>query len=32
MNTDTAKKIAIERTEFMEKYVCEFMEEWNGNK
>jgi len=32
MNTATAKKIAIERTEFMEKYVCEFMEEWNGKK
>ena len=29
MNTDTAKKIAHERHEFMEKYLNEFFYEWN---
>lgn len=32
MNTLTAKKIAEERTEFMKKFVSEFIEEWNGKK
>lgn len=29
MNTETAKKIAHERHEFMEKYLNEFFNEWN---
>ncbi len=30
MNTDTAKRIAIHRHEFVEKYLKEFFDEWNG--
>lgn len=30
MNTETGKKIAIERDEFMRKFVDEFMREWNA--
>ena len=30
MNTKTAKEIAEQRTEFMKKFVEEFLEEWNG--
>lgn len=32
MNTDTAKEIAIERHEFLESFLKEFFEEWNGKK
>lgn len=32
MNTETAKTMAIERTDFMKTFVFEFLEEWNGNK
>ena len=32
MNTQTAKKLAEERTEFMRKFVDEFLKEWNGLK
>lgn len=32
MNTLTAKKIAEDRTEFMKKFVEEFLREWNGEK
>lgn len=32
MNTKTAKKIADGRHEFMEKYLKEFYEEWDGKK
>ena len=32
MNTITARKIAEERTNFMKKFVKEFLEEWNGKK
>lgn len=32
MNTDTARKIAEERTNFMKNFVNEFLEEWNGLK
>lgn len=32
MNTKTAKKQAIERTEFMKKFVNEFLDEWHGIK
>ena len=32
MNTITAKNMAIERTEFMKKFVNEFLDEWNGVK
>lgn len=32
MNTLTAKKIAENRTEFMENFVNEFIDEWNGEK
>ena len=31
-NTETAKKIAEERHDFIEKYVERFFEEWNGEK
>jgi uncharacterized protein len=32
MNTNTAKEIAQERTNFMKLYVNEFLDEWNGIK
>lgn len=32
MNTETAKKQAIERTKFMKVFVDEFLQEWNGIK
>jgi uncharacterized protein len=32
MNTETARKQAIERTEFMKVFVNEFLQEWNGEK
>ena len=32
MNTDTAKEIAIERHKFLEKFLKEFLDEWNGVK
>lgn len=32
MNTETARKQAIERTEFMKEFVNEFLQEWNGIK
>lgn len=32
MNTQTGKKIAQERHEFMEKYLKQFFAEWNGEK
>lgn len=32
MNTDTAKEIAIERHKFLEDFLNEFLEEWNGTK
>ncbi|MFQ4149737.1 HD domain-containing protein [Arthrobacter sp. LAPM80] len=30
LNTDTAKRIARRRHEFMEAFLAEFMDEWNG--
>jgi len=32
MNTDTAKRIAQERTKFMKSFVGEFLDEWKGLK
>lgn len=32
MNTDTGKRLAIERHEFMEEYLKQFYIEWNGEK
>ncbi|QTE24156.1 HD domain-containing protein [Polaribacter cellanae] len=32
MNTETGKRIAIERHKFMEKYLEQFYNEWNGVK
>lgn len=32
MNTNTAKNMALERTEFMKAFVNEFLDEWNGKK
>ena len=32
MNTDTAKEIAIERHKFLENFLKEFLDEWNGVK
>jgi len=32
MNTETAKKIAANRHEFMEQFLAQFYEEWNGKK
>lgn len=32
MNTEIAKKIAEERTEYMKEYIDEFMNEWDGIK
>ncbi len=31
MNTDTAKKIAEERSEYMTNYVKRFYQEWEGS-
>ena len=30
MNTKTAKEIGKQRTDFMKKFVQEFLYEWNG--
>jgi uncharacterized protein len=32
MNTKTGKELAEKRTEFMHKFVDEFLDEWNGKK
>ena len=32
MNTDTAKKMAKHRHDFMEEFLAEFLAEWNGEK
>lgn len=32
MNTETARKLAEERTNYMIKFVKEFIDEWNGKK
>ena len=32
MNTDTAKEIAAERHKFIEYFLNEFFDEWNGTK
>lgn len=32
INTNEAKSIAIERTKYMENFLAEFYEEWNGKK
>jgi uncharacterized protein len=32
MNTETAKKMANERHKFMELFLQEFFDEWNGKK
>ena len=32
MNTDTARKIAEHRHFYMENFLEEFFEEWNGEK
>ena len=32
MNTETAKKIALSREEYMKEFVERFLEEWDGNK
>ena len=32
MNTETGKKIALQRHEFMEDFLSQFYAEWNGNK
>ncbi len=32
MNTDTAKTIAQERHQYLEKFLQEFFKEWNGEK
>ena len=32
MNTETAKRIARERDEYMRKFVARFMNEWEGNE
>lgn len=32
MNTETAKKMAYERHQFMETFLQEFFDEWNGKK
>lgn len=32
MNTDEGKNIAIKRTEYMEEYLNEFYDEWDGKK
>ena len=30
MNTDTAKKIAEQREDYMKSYISEFLDEWDG--
>ena len=32
MNTETGKKIALERHQFMEVFLTQFYNEWNGNQ
>ena len=32
MNTETAKEIAMERHNFLEYFLKEFLDEWNGSK
>lgn len=32
INTNEAKKIAIERTKYMEEFLEEFYKEWDGKK
>ncbi len=32
MNTETAKKIAIERHKYLENFLGEFLEEWSGKR
>ena len=32
MNTETAKEIANERHKFLEKFLREFSDEWDGKK
>ena len=32
INTDTAREIAIERHKFLENFLKEFLDEWNGVK
>ena len=32
MNTETAKKIALSREEYMKEFIERFLEEWDGNK
>ena len=32
MNTETAKKMALKRHSFMEKFLKEFFDEWNGTR
>ena len=32
MNTETGKKIALERHQFMEAFLTQFYNEWNGNQ
>lgn len=32
MNTKTAKKMAIQRHKFMETFLQEFFDEWNGKR
>ena len=32
MNTETARKMAEQRTDFMREFVKQFLEEWHGNK
>lgn len=32
INTETAKEIAIERHKFLEEFLKEFLDEWNGVK
>jgi uncharacterized protein len=32
MNTNTGKEIALERHRYMEQFLKQFYEEWNGKK
>ena len=32
MNTETAKKIAKQREQYMKEYINQFLDEWDGNK